>query len=194
MKLEEAREIAEKLVESARPFCARAEIAGSIRRCKPEVKDIEIVVVPKMEKVRTEETDLFETHVKIVAANVLHSQWAMADTCPITWIKPSATEIIKWSPKPDGKYWRGYLPEQDIKIDLFLSRPDNWGMIYLMRTGSAEFNVWLFTHAMKMGCRAAGGYLTRKGQKLTTPEEGDVFRHLRLGFVSPEERSGSRWG
>ena len=45
MKLEEAKEIAEKYVNLFRPYSRRIEIAGSIRRKKPEVKDIEIVMI-----------------------------------------------------------------------------------------------------------------------------------------------------
>jgi len=45
MKLEEAKKIAEKYLNLLKPYCLRAEIAGSIRREKPEVKDIEIVCI-----------------------------------------------------------------------------------------------------------------------------------------------------
>ena len=47
MILSEALPIAEKLKAELAPFCSRIEIAGSIRRKKPEVKDIEIVCVLK---------------------------------------------------------------------------------------------------------------------------------------------------
>jgi DNA polymerase/3'-5' exonuclease PolX len=49
MELSRAREIAKRVLVLLRPFCERAEIAGSIRRGKPEVGDIEIVVIPKDE-------------------------------------------------------------------------------------------------------------------------------------------------
>ena len=47
MKLETAKEIANDFLKLIRPFCLRAEIAGSIRREKPEVKDVEICAVPR---------------------------------------------------------------------------------------------------------------------------------------------------
>jgi len=46
MKLEQAKEIAKKYLEILRPFAYQIEIAGSVRRKKPEVKDIEIVMLP----------------------------------------------------------------------------------------------------------------------------------------------------
>lgn len=48
MQLAQAKTIAEGLVEAFKPYCRRVQIAGSIRRERPEVKDIEIVAVPHM--------------------------------------------------------------------------------------------------------------------------------------------------
>jgi len=50
MKLQEAKTIAEKYLNELRLVCLRAEIAGSIRREKSEVKDIEIVCIPNNDK------------------------------------------------------------------------------------------------------------------------------------------------
>jgi DNA polymerase/3'-5' exonuclease PolX len=47
MNLPQAVEVAVKYRNLLSPWCERIEIAGSIRRRKPEVKDIEIVCVPK---------------------------------------------------------------------------------------------------------------------------------------------------
>ncbi len=47
MEYKKALEIAEKVKQELKPHCERIEIAGSIRRKKPEVKDIEIVAIPK---------------------------------------------------------------------------------------------------------------------------------------------------
>ena len=47
MNLQQAQQIAERIKSELAPHCDRIEIAGSIRRKKPEVKDIEIVCIPK---------------------------------------------------------------------------------------------------------------------------------------------------
>ncbi|GAI50844.1 unnamed protein product, partial [marine sediment metagenome] len=47
MELEKAKVIAENLRSLLAPVCARITIAGSIRRQKPEVGDIELLCVPK---------------------------------------------------------------------------------------------------------------------------------------------------
>lgn len=185
MNLAQARRIANELVENVRPYCVRAEIAGSIRRGKPEVKDIELVVIPKWEN-HTNALLLFAQPEPI---NLLH-EWAIS-TGVVRWIKPGTPDIVTWSVKPDGKYWRGLLP-QEIKLDLFLTTPESWGIIFLIRTGSAEFSEAVVTHAKRIGKRCLGGYLqTAEGDVIETPEEESVFKALGLEYVSPDERVSS---
>lgn len=64
MELNEAKNIADKLIEQFTPLCHRCEIAGSIRRQKSEVNDIEIVCIPKM-KTAVEFIDLVNSWYKI---------------------------------------------------------------------------------------------------------------------------------
>src|SRR5690348_10860398 len=107
MQLEEALKIAERVKAQLEPYCHRIEIAGSIRRKKPEVKDIEIVAFPKHY-----ETGLFESGIATVV-----NQWSKVkgdldfDKC---------------------KYTQRILPE-GIKLDLFFAREFNWGYIYAIR-------------------------------------------------------------
>ena len=46
MDLEYALPIANQVVEKLAPFCQRIEVAGSIRRRRPFVHDIDLVVIP----------------------------------------------------------------------------------------------------------------------------------------------------
>jgi len=74
MELEEAKKIADKYVKILKPYCLRIEIAGSIRREKSEVKDIEIVAIPialkgfsdevnKLQKVKGEPTGKYTQRI-----------------------------------------------------------------------------------------------------------------------------------
>lgn len=45
MELEKAKIIADTVVEAIKPYCARIEVVGSIRRQKPMVNDIDLVVI-----------------------------------------------------------------------------------------------------------------------------------------------------
>ena len=47
MKLEQAQKLAEQIIEQIHPFCERIEVAGSLRRKKSEVRDIDIVLIPE---------------------------------------------------------------------------------------------------------------------------------------------------
>ncbi len=47
MKFEEAKLIAERAKATLSPHCERIEVAGSIRREKPVVHDIDMVLIPK---------------------------------------------------------------------------------------------------------------------------------------------------
>jgi len=46
MILERAQKIAEAVVKRLTPYCKKIEVAGSIRRRKPWVKDIDLVLIP----------------------------------------------------------------------------------------------------------------------------------------------------
>ena len=43
----EARRVAETLMGRLKPYCERIEIAGSLRRHRPEVHDIDLLAIPK---------------------------------------------------------------------------------------------------------------------------------------------------
>lgn len=160
MEYSKAKKIADNVVDQLAPFCERIEIAGSIRRKKPEVKDIEIVCIPK-----PYDTGLFESGI--------------------------ATVVNKWE-KVKGelpcKYTQRILP-QGIKLDLFFAAVDNWGLIFAIRTGSAEFSHKVLASTwVKRGCKSIDGKLTHNGEIIPVREEIDLFRILRLDYVDPEER------
>jgi len=46
MELEKAKAVANEVISRLAPYCERIEVAGSIRRQKPLVRDIDIVLVP----------------------------------------------------------------------------------------------------------------------------------------------------
>ena len=46
MELERAKTIADEVVKRLSPYCQRIEVAGSVRRQKPTVNDIDIILIP----------------------------------------------------------------------------------------------------------------------------------------------------
>ncbi|MES1181962.1 MAG: hypothetical protein ABUL44_04115, partial [Flavobacterium sp.] len=61
MEYSKAKSIADKAILLLKEHCIRIEIAGSIRRKKSEVKDIEIVAIPK-----PYDTGLFESGIATI--------------------------------------------------------------------------------------------------------------------------------
>ena len=161
MKLEQAQSIAETIKEQLAPHCDRIEIAGSIRRKRPQVNDIEIVAIPK-----PYETGLFESGI--------------------------ATVVNRWQ-KVKGelpcKYTQRILPD-GIKLDLFFATHKNWGLIYAIRTGSAEFShKVLATGWVKKGARSENGILiSSNGHPVPVAEEEDLFEFIGIEFIEPEKR------
>lgn len=187
MNLNEAFEIADGLCLEMVDWCEKLVIAGSIRRKKAEVKDIELVAIPKWEYGGP--LDMFsEKHEEI---NVLHDY--LQDSARIQWIKPGVPDVIPWPIKPEGKYWRGIV-DGKIKLDLFLTTPEQFGLIFLIRTGPAEFSHRFVMKKYQGGSlpndyRVEDGHLKKlTGEIIPTPDEETVFRIAGMTFIPPEER------
>lgn len=187
MQLAEARKIAEYMCRHLREACHRIEIAGSIRRERPEVKDIELVVIPRFED-RGTPNDLFGIPSGTAPRVNLLCE-ALGQMERIQWIKPNTSQIIEWPLKPSAKYFRGYIPSKDIKVDIFTATRENWGLIYAMRTGSADYShQHLASKWVRQGFHSKDGMLTKNGKKFPVPEEIDLFRILKEPFVAPQLR------
>lgn len=177
MDINSAAEIAERVRIQVLPHCTRVEVAGSIRRRKPEVKDVELVAIV------TDYDGLFRS---LTGAG--------------TFIKPGVPDIIPWAPKRGAKYLRMLLSE-GIKLDLFIAEPGNWGGIYMMRTGSGAgpdgnpyegFVPGMFGRWKRIsgGGKMTGGYPTLPdGTIINVPEEDDYFRLVGMRPVPPELRA-----
>lgn len=122
MNLKEAKDIAVKLCYQLQPFCEekRLRIAGSVRRKKLEVKDIEIVALPVCDIAK----DLFGTPSHWVRSK------GFIDTVN------SFGKIIKG--KATGKYIQIELPE-GITLDLFIPSPEDYFRQLAIRTGSSDY-------------------------------------------------------
>lgn len=160
MEYKEALRIATETLDLLRPHCYRCEIAGSIRRKKPEVKDIEIVAIPK-----PYEIGLLESGIATVV-----NRW----------------ECVKG--KLPCKYTQRILP-QGIKLDLFIVEETNWGLQFAIRTGSAEYSHRLLARTWaRKGYKSEGGYLIKDGIRYEIREEKDLYKMLGITYIDPEFR------
>lgn len=181
MKLKEALNIAQTIREYLLPLCDRAEIAGSIRRRKSEVKDIKIVCQPK---VVVKQGDLFGEHLQ---------SYPLLDKLATDFpARFSAKKILGRE-----RYFKFEL-SFGINLDLFVILPPaQWGVGYVIRTGPAEFSHWCVTNSPIGGL--LGGYKIsglcvyklnsdRSEVPLEMPEEIDFLKFLGLEWVKPEDR------
>lgn len=177
-----AASIAEAYREMMIPYCDRLMIAGSIRRGKPEVKDIELVCAPKIVAGGDPEK-LFGGGFR----NLLY-EWALDSG--IVWIKTGTDQIIHWGIKPDGRYWRGIVAagSDSVKLDLFMATVENFGSKLLVYTGSSDFNKAVMAHARMIHRPHYDNHFHHGGEPVEFEEEYDVFDFLGLEYVEPAQR------
>lgn len=175
MELEKARKIAEWYVEKLRPHCDKIMIAGSIRREKPNVGDIEICCIPK--KFCLETKDLFGVITKAPPSPI-------KSFCDII----NSLEAVKGNPA--GKYTQRILPE-GIKLDLFMADHNNWGLIVMIRTGSADYSKLMMVELIKRGYKSEDGLLidTKTGEIINCPSERHFYELTGIRYLEPKLRS-----
>jgi DNA polymerase/3'-5' exonuclease PolX len=123
MKLLEAKNIAEAISERLSQYCDIIDIAGSIRREKEFVGDIEVYCVPKT--VMVGQGSLFGDSVEFARNESFIS------------IANGLGEIIKG--KSTGKYMQIALP-QAINLDLFMPDDFDYYRQLAIRTGSSDYS------------------------------------------------------
>lgn len=123
MLYNQAKDIAVKICYQLHPFCTKINIAGGVRRKKPEPHDIEIVCLPN--KIEIASTDLFGFDEKSFAINPKFIE-----------VVNSLGNIIKG--KPTGKMMQIELPE-GVMLDLFIPAEADYYRQFAIRTGSADY-------------------------------------------------------
>jgi DNA polymerase/3'-5' exonuclease PolX len=173
-----AQELAQKLLEYLRPSCERIEIAGSIRRGKPNPKDIELVLIPTIETVN--EYDLLG---------------AVINTWQDSYFDAVLSELIQTGTwefdtvlKRNGPKYKRIRHKEGICADIFLTTAEQWGVQFTIRTGTAEFSHQMVTRALHLGMKVENGRLWKFGETLYTPEELDFFAALGVRYVEPNNR------
>lgn len=177
MSLRTARAVASEMIEALRPYCERIAVAGSIRRGRDWVNDIEIVAIPKS-KLKAPDMDMF--------GEPLGKPTVVRDPGFIMVVDSLADRILKGKIS-DGRYVQ-FFTGDGVKVDLFMCEPDTWGYIYTIRTGSAEFMRMVAARWVQLGYKGVEGQLTRFGKPVPVPEEADLFGLLHMVSVPPHER------
>lgn len=184
----EAEAVARELVQALEPSCEQIVIAGSIRRRKELVGDIELVYIPKF-KADFDRTHLFHVPIKRNLADE-----AIKDLfCRCTIEKRlNVRGSFTWG---ENNKLAVHNPT-GISVDFFATRANAWWNYLVCRTGGAVSNTRIATEAQQSGWKWQP---TREGfERASGPDQGrvvpmhserEVFEFVKLPYLEPEERS-----
>lgn len=201
--LAQAEVIANDLFVLLEPYCLRIQVAGSIRRNKSMVKDIELVCEPALTTVAT---DLFGEATTII--DPLHDLLARLRDEGVLADRLDKNGRAAFGPRTKRLRYRG------IGLDVFsVIPPAQFGVILAIRTGSSEFSHRFMT-PRRFGGNLPDHMIVRDGvlyrhpegrvlpmdreerkrldvatlEAVPTPEEESFFEALGMPWVEPEAR------
>jgi DNA polymerase (family 10) len=171
LSLANGEAIAAKIISALAPMCERIEVAGSIRRRRQSVGDVDIVLLPKPGELNS------------IAARLDRN-----------------TEVIQDGESNKIRILHLPNLGLSVQIDVFVAKPaegtlletipSNFGSILLCRTGCVSHNIRLVQRA-KIRCLEwdyTRGVLNAAGKVLASAEESDIYRVLDLPFQEPQNR------
>lgn len=184
--------IAKQFVGEIEPYTDHLIVAGSLRRRLAFVHDIEIVCVPKIERLTG---GLFGEDIGPVDRLDGHLM-ALLENDEVQRRHKADGSLMGWGPTAR------FLTYQGARVDLFSPCAERFGWILLLRTGPAAFSRQLVVQKGKRTkdgrpgllpahIKPSEGWLTYRtsGERISTPSERDVFELFGLAYQEPWERS-----
>lgn len=172
-----ALEVADALRARLKPFCDELMVAGSIRRRKPTVGDIELLYIPRFAE---RPADLFTTKQVSLADEEIERM--LADGTLTKRLSKAGFET--W-----GALNKLAVHSSGLPVDLFASYPQNWSNALVCRTGPAESNARIATLAQRNGYKwnVAGMGFTRLSDGAAFPMDSEraVFEFVGLPYAEP---------
>jgi DNA polymerase (family 10) len=174
-----AREVLAELV----PACeeGRVVVAGSLRRRKEWVGDVEIVYVSRMEE---RPVDMFKTQPVAVAAEAI----ARLEKAGVL----AKRQGVNGQTSYGNQNKLMVHVRTGVPVDLFATCETSWFNYLVCRTGPAELNTRIATLAKAKGWSWApygSGFNSEDGSKHhPVNKEADVFEFVGLEFLEPKDR------
>lgn len=173
LALAPAADLAAKIAADLAPVCERVEVAGSVRRQKETVGDIELVVIPKFSRSLFSHIpgqNLLDMHLVSLTNN---GRLMRASAAPIQDLTCKAFYIPALARQG---HW--------FKLEINVSTPERWPIELAIKTGSADFSHKLVTYR-KEGGFLPGHWRIRDGWQVY--EVGGDGNEARLMFESERE-------
>lgn len=177
---EKALSVANELLATLAPFCERIAIAGSLRRGKAEVGDIELLYIPRIE---SRQADFFSS----APANLAAEKIGQLLSSQILTKRPSKTGVFTWG--ENNKL--GIHVPSGVPVDLFQTTADNWWVSLVIRTGSKDTNLALTTGAQRQHARLnayGSGVTWSDGTQTPATSERHVFELCGVPYLEPDQR------
>ncbi|MGV1047694.1 MAG: hypothetical protein ACOYD4_04095 [Solirubrobacterales bacterium] len=180
---EAALAVAEALCYEIQTLTYRIAVAGSLRRNRPAVGDIEIVYISR-EAIEADPADMFSTLNVILADR--HIQ-RMIDS---GLLEKRKTETGAFTYGKKNKLVR-HVPS-GIPVDFFATTEACWFNYLVCRTGPAESNIRIAMEAKHKGYKwnpyGEGFSDLMTDRTFPMHSEEEVFRFVGLPFQPPEKR------
>ena len=162
LTLGEANALACKIITLVDAHCDKIQVVGSMRRLRAVVKDVDFLVISSDEEWRKIGKEL---------ELMLSAKLTMKGDKIKRFLVPFA---------------RGY-----VQADFYRATLDTWGIYELIRTGSADHNIYLAKYALKndMQLKYSVGLVNLSTEEvIASKTEEEVFKGLGLGYVHPTQR------
>lgn len=177
LPLAQAERLARKIRDELAPWCSQIEIAGSIRRRRPDCGDIDLVVLPGCAAHVGRITERCGRHAQLVKDGEQYKVYRLAN----------GFQLDLWFAH-DGEVTQEDLLERPRE-----TAPGNFGVLLLARTGSARFNVWFAQECHRKGYhfnphRGIQALPDKGSRVIAATEEMDLFEALGIHYIKPEDR------
>ncbi len=193
----EAISICDELISQLERFCEDIRVAGSVRRRREMVGDIEIVILPKLQDapivnqlsmLDTLPDAAVEVPVKNLTFTALNEMTSLygGDWFRLSlYGKKNGQKYKKFEIRGPNRKW--------IQIDMFFANADNIGLIYLMRTGPWEFSKHMLSGskdkgALPDGYVCKGGHIYKDDHLIPIPTEKELFDITGYQYLAPMAR------
>ena len=162
----------------------RAEFAGSLRRGRDSIGDIDILCVADDPEAAGEAFRTMQGVTDVLAAG-------------------STKSSVRISRSVDAGRWKNQSPDSGVQVDLRIVPEESWGAALMYFTGSKEHNVRLRERAQKQGLtlneyglfpdepgssKDKGSPQSRGVTPVAGATERDVFESLGVAWLPPEAR------
>jgi DNA polymerase/3'-5' exonuclease PolX len=174
-------QVAAELCAALKPACERLIVAGSLRRQKPTVGDIEILYIGKAAPHRVAE-DFFATYTANLADEVIEA----LERAGIVERRTNVKGSQMYGPK--NKLMRHKAT--GLPVDFFAATESNWWNYLVCRTGPADSNTRICMAAQDKGWKwnPYGAGFSRGSELVPMASEEEVFAFVGLPHAQPKDR------